>query len=69
MVAALGQTRLCRPRLPTVRLSFHCRHHAALPRTAAWANCGLMRRSKAASLDQLVGAVCKYAADLLLSLT
>jgi hypothetical protein len=28
---------------------------AALPRTAAWASCGLMQCGKAASLDHLVG--------------
>jgi hypothetical protein len=30
-----GQKRRFGPRPPTVCLSFHCRHHPALPRTAA----------------------------------
>jgi hypothetical protein len=32
---ASGPVRRCRPRLPTVRFSFHCGHHPALPQTAA----------------------------------
>jgi hypothetical protein len=30
-----GQARRYRPRLPTARFYFNCRHHPALPRTAA----------------------------------